>query len=191
MHLFCNILGVLFLTNFKSHIKNIIGDPNQNDEEAWEETGECPRGQGAGSQMQKTIGHKCTLISFLFCHYRKIGVCVCGGGWRSVKGRTLIITASDWSGLSLEIVDLLNIGPGGWFNYLLGYRRRNATSGNCCTRSLLSLLRFWASGVLRLFVEKGNGLSVNLLYMLYPRMITKIEKALRENYCQETCSGYV
>lgn len=35
-----------------------------------------------------------------------------GEGGTQSKEETLIITASDWSGLSLEIVDLLNIGPG-------------------------------------------------------------------------------
>jgi len=32
VQLLCNILGVLFLTNFKSHLKSIIGDPKQTDE---------------------------------------------------------------------------------------------------------------------------------------------------------------
>lgn len=80
VHLLLNILGVLFLTNFKSHLKSFTGDPNQNDQETGEETGkEGPRTQG-GSQMQKMVGHKCTSISFSFCHYREIG-----GGWGVVS----------------------------------------------------------------------------------------------------------
>ena len=115
---YTNISGVLFLTNFKLHFKSIIGDPNQNDEgrclfPLQEETGEERPQESRWLPNANDLWTQVYLDFFLVLPWWKLGV-----GAQS-KEELFIITASDWSGLSLEIPELLNIFHRGWFNYLL------------------------------------------------------------------------
>lgn len=102
VQLLYNILRVLLLTIFKSHLKSITGDLNQNDEGTW---GRDRRIKAPGSRWlpkAKDLWRQVYLDFFLVLPW-----------WRRQWGRAqskeepFLTTASDWSGLSLELVGFL------------------------------------------------------------------------------------
>lgn len=74
--------------------------------------------------------------------------------WPQSKEEPFIITASDQSGLSLEIVDFLDIFHRGLVNYLLGCQRRNSYIWQWLDQSLLSLLEVLRVLSFTLFFER-------------------------------------